>query len=190
MNKLFVIFNLIIRRNGLKRASYLRKHHIFKEMGENCYFHPYMIPSEPKLVKFHNNVSVATGVSFITHDIIAYMLNNMEKYKQNPLDYRVGTIEVGSNVFIGAYSIILPNVRIGDNVIIGAGSIVAKDIPSGVVVAGNPARVIGDFEKVCRDHEVLTEKLKREKVTNYQTEQEQVSDFFWRLRYKEEKKQG
>jgi acetyltransferase-like isoleucine patch superfamily enzyme len=35
-------------------------------------------------------------------------------------------------------------VTLGDEVIVGAGSIVTKDIPSGSIVAGNPARVIRD----------------------------------------------
>ena len=38
--------------------------------------------------------------------------------------------------------IILPGVTIGDNTTIGAGSVVTKDIPSDVVAAGNPCKVI------------------------------------------------
>jgi acetyltransferase-like isoleucine patch superfamily enzyme len=37
---------------------------------------------------------------------------------------------------------ILPGVRIGDEVIVGAGSVVTRDVPSNVIVAGNPARII------------------------------------------------
>jgi acetyltransferase-like isoleucine patch superfamily enzyme len=51
-------------------------------------------------------------------------------------------IIVGSNVQIGAGAIVLSGVTIGSNVIIGAGSVVAKDVPDGVVVVGNPARII------------------------------------------------
>lgn len=51
-------------------------------------------------------------------------------------------VTIGSNVWIGTRCIILPGVRIGDNVVLGAGSVVTRDIPSDVVAAGNPARVV------------------------------------------------
>ena len=49
-------------------------------------------------------------------------------------------------MFIGGRSFILYDVTIGDNVIIGAGSIVTRDIPSGSVAVGCPAKVVGRFE--------------------------------------------
>lgn len=49
---------------------------------------------------------------------------------------------IGNSVWIGGNSVINPGVVIGDNVVIGSGSIVTKDIPSGVVAAGNPCKVI------------------------------------------------
>jgi acetyltransferase-like isoleucine patch superfamily enzyme len=54
-------------------------------------------------------------------------------------------IEIGDNVRIGAHSILLPGVHIGNNIAIGAGSVVTKDIPSGKIVAGNPAKIIKDL---------------------------------------------
>lgn len=51
-------------------------------------------------------------------------------------------VTIGNNVWIGGSVTILPGVTIGDNVTIGAGSVVTKDIPSGVVAAGNPCRII------------------------------------------------
>lgn len=60
---------------------------------------------------------------------------------------KIGRVIIGSNVFIGAGSIILPNVKIGDNVIIGAGSIVTKDVPSDSVAYGNPAKVCCSIKK-------------------------------------------
>ena len=51
-------------------------------------------------------------------------------------------ITVGSSVWFGGGVTVCPGVTIGDNVVIGAGSVVVKDIPSGCVAAGNPARVI------------------------------------------------
>jgi len=49
---------------------------------------------------------------------------------------------IGDNVVVGANAVIIGNITVGDNVIIGAGAIVVKDVPSNVVVAGNPAKVI------------------------------------------------
>lgn len=51
-------------------------------------------------------------------------------------------VTIGNNVWIGGSVTILPGVTIGDNVTIGAGSVVTKDVPSGVVAAGNPCRVL------------------------------------------------
>ena len=50
-------------------------------------------------------------------------------------------VTIGANVWIGGGAIILPGVTIGDDAIVGAGSIVTRDVPAGVTVVGNPARV-------------------------------------------------
>lgn len=51
-------------------------------------------------------------------------------------------VTVGDRVWIGGNAVILPGVSIGSDTTIGAGSVVTKDIPAGVVAAGNPCRVI------------------------------------------------
>ena len=51
-------------------------------------------------------------------------------------------VTIGNNCWIGGSVSILPGVSIGDNVTIGAGSVVVKDIPSGSVAVGNPAKII------------------------------------------------
>jgi len=51
-------------------------------------------------------------------------------------------VTIGSNVWIGMNSTILPGVSIGDNTVIGAGSVVTRSIPAGVVAYGSPCRVI------------------------------------------------
>lgn len=49
------------------------------------------------------------------------------------------------NVIIGANVIISPNVRIDPNAIVGAGSVITKNVPEGKIVAGNPAKIIGNY---------------------------------------------
>jgi putative colanic acid biosynthesis acetyltransferase WcaB len=49
---------------------------------------------------------------------------------------------IGDGVDVGANAVILGAIKVGDRVVIGAGSVVVKDVPTGAVVAGNPARII------------------------------------------------
>lgn len=60
-------------------------------------------------------------------------------------------ITVGSNVWIGGNVAVLPGVTIGDDTVIGSGSVVTKDIPSGVIAAGNPCRVIREITEEDRN---------------------------------------
>ena len=57
----------------------------------------------------------------------------------------------GTDHFLTNYNVtILPGVTIGGNTIIGAGSVVTKDIPSNVVAAGNPCRVLRPITEADR----------------------------------------
>lgn len=91
----------------------------------------------PYLINIGNNVTMAPYVQILSHDASTKPFLNYTK---------LGKVNIGNNVFIGAKTIILPNVNIGNNVIIGAGSIVTKDIEENVVVAGVPAKVICSLE--------------------------------------------
>ena len=134
----------IFVRGGYSRANYLKKKHYFKSIGEHCYFQPWNFGTEPYLISFGNNVHVASGVTFINHDITALMFRYMDD--NSSYQERKGSITIGDNVFIGANSTILYDVNIGNNVIIGAGSLVNKDIPDGSIAAGVPCRIVGKFD--------------------------------------------
>jgi acetyltransferase-like isoleucine patch superfamily enzyme len=97
------------------------------------------------LLSFGDNVHIASGVRFVTHDISAKMFCCMDP--DGRYVNRVGPISVGSHVFIGANATILYDVCIGDRVIIAAGALVNKNLPSDGVYAGVPARKIGEFEE-------------------------------------------
>lgn len=56
-------------------------------------------------------------------------------------------VTIGDDCWIGGGAIILAGVTIGKGSVIGAGSVVTKDIPEGVVAAGNPCRVIKSIEQ-------------------------------------------
>ena len=54
-------------------------------------------------------------------------------------------VKIGNNVWVGAGVHINQGVTIGDNTIIGSGSVITKDIPSNVVAAGVPCKVIREI---------------------------------------------
>lgn len=90
------------------------------------------------LIDIGDNVTIAPEVYLLAHDAST----------KRHLGYtRLGKITIKENVFLGARSVILPGVTIGENSIIGSGSVVANSIPSDVVAAGNPAKVIRSLEE-------------------------------------------
>ena len=82
------------------------------------------------------------GVGVIIRD-------NTHNYKKGMLllqsDAEIKPISIGSNVWICDRAIIFPGVTIGDNAVVAVNSVVTKDVPSGTMVAGQPARVIKEI---------------------------------------------
>ncbi len=131
------------------RSKLLKKTHFFYEMGENVHFQPRKPPADPKFIKLHNNIAIASNVGFVTHDIIHKVLNHLpvtEITPENGYGSHLGCIEIMDNIFIGSGTRIMPNVKIGPNAIVASGAVVTKDVPPNCVVAGVPARVIGNFD--------------------------------------------
>lgn len=106
--------------------------------------------SEPYLCKIGDNTTLSFDVHLITHDGGTRVIRNLPDGNKETVIY--GTIKIGNNCFIGARTVILPNVEIGDNTIIGAGSVVTKNIPSNVVAAGVPCKIICTLDEWREKH--------------------------------------
>ena len=145
IKNLFIYF--IKSRKDPSLSTYYR--YLGATIGKNCSFvgRNISLSSEPYLINIGNNVRVSFDVAFVTHDGGTHILRN--KYPNASL---YGKIIVGDNVFIGARSIILPNVTIGNNCIIAAGSVVTKDVKDGDIVGGVPAKVISNIDKYEQKH--------------------------------------
>ena len=90
------------------------------------------------LITLGDDVTLAPRVHILAHDAST----------KKTLGYtRLGTVNIGNNVFVGASSIILPGVNIGNNVVIGAGSVVSRDIPDNCVAVGSPAKIICSYDE-------------------------------------------
>lgn len=105
-------------------------------IGDNFYANFDCIMLDVAKIKIGNNVMFGPRVGLFTPG--------------HPIDYQVRAsgiefakpITIGNDVWVGAQVTINPGVTIGDGTIIGSGSVVTKDIPSNVIAAGNPCRVI------------------------------------------------
>lgn len=87
-------------------------------------------------VKIGKSVFVGHGVMFI---------NDRHPVRKDPREWEETIIE--DNVVIGSNTTILP-CRIGENALIGAGAVITKDVPVNAIVAGNPARIIGQRKRL------------------------------------------
>lgn len=75
---------------------------------------------------------IASGVTILSHD-------HCKRVDGQPL--LLDTF-IGKRCFVAVNATILPGVHIGNEVIVGAGAVVSKDVPSNVIVVGNPARIV------------------------------------------------
>ncbi|MDU4961979.1 MAG: sugar O-acetyltransferase [Sporomusaceae bacterium] len=106
------------------------------EIGDNFYANHNCTILDGARVSFGDQVFIAPNCGFYT---AGHPLDHEQR--NQGLEYAY-PIRVGNHVWIGAHSIVLPGVTIADGVVIGAGSVVNKDIPAGVIAAGNPCKVI------------------------------------------------
>lgn len=135
LHSLFILYS----KGGVPYAK-----HLGVKIGERCRIYTTHFGSEPFLISIGNDVTITSGVKLLTHDGSTWLMRD-EKGRR----YKFQNIEIGNKVFIGVNSIIMPGVKIENNVIIAAGSVVTKSIPSGVVVAGVPAKKIGDYNSIA-----------------------------------------
>lgn len=130
--------------------------HIGVKIGDKCDIGTRNFGSEPYLIEIGNRTQITSGVSFYTH-------GGSWAFRQKYPDFDFfGKIKIGNNVYIGNYALILPGVTIEDNVIVGAGAVVTKSVPSGVIIGGNPAKIIGKtevYEKKILPYNLNTKKM-------------------------------
>lgn len=93
------------------------------------------------------NNSIVIGDNVIIEPSAMILSSNHKSEGQKDIlfqGHESGHVRIGIGAWIGAGAIILPDVTIGMGAVIGAGSIVTKDVEEFSVVAGNPAKKIGE----------------------------------------------
>jgi maltose O-acetyltransferase len=108
------------------------------ELGERVYFNFNCVVLDVCSVKIGSFTLFGPAVQIYaaTHPLDAEQRRREESGKP---------VEIGSDVWVGGGAIILPGIRVGSRSVIGAGSVVTRDVPEGVLAAGNPCRVIREI---------------------------------------------
>lgn len=151
--------SLWARLDVIPRAKHLERHRL--SLGKNT-----LIESLCVVCTWHGDVILKDGASIGIGSIvmgpvllgensacsqncfISGQSHLYEDVSKNFLRQGVKTeqVVIGKNVWIGANSVILPGVKIGNNSVVGAGSTVIEDVPAYSVLAGNPAKIIKQYD--------------------------------------------
>ena len=109
-------------------------------MGSECFLNFNVVILDCAAVTIGDRAQIGPGVQLLAAD---HPRDPGERARKVEL---AKPVSIGADTWIGAGAIVCPGVSIGDGSIIGAGAIVTRDIPAGVVAAGNPCRVLRALE--------------------------------------------
>jgi acetyltransferase-like isoleucine patch superfamily enzyme len=117
-------------------------------IGEGCFLNLHtMIASQ-------DCVEIGDHVMFANHCFVSDASHRYDN-ESLPITWQgfssKGPVSIGSNCWFGVGCVVTAGVRVGDRCVVGANSVVTTDLPSGVVAAGAPARVIREIE-FSREH--------------------------------------
>ena len=142
------------RPNGGEYSEFLRRRGRLNSIGQNCIINIGVTITNPEYVRLGNNVTLA-DCTLLGHDAVVCVLNAAYNVKLDS----VGKIDIKDNVFIGHGAIILPGVTIGPNAVVAAGAVVTKDVQSGDIVGGVPARPISKVDDLVQRLQKETDAL-------------------------------
>ncbi len=106
------------------------------QLGDNVYFNFNCVILDAAQVIIGNHVLFGPAVQIYT---ATHPMGAAER--RSGLEF-AKPISIGNDVWLGGGAIVCPGVTVGDGSVIGAGSVVVRDVPAGVLAAGNPCRVI------------------------------------------------
>jgi acetyltransferase-like isoleucine patch superfamily enzyme len=118
-------------------------------VGERCKISSHTFVCEG--VTIEDEVFVGHGVMFI-NDIFPRAANE-DGSAQSEADWAVAPTLIKRRASIGSNATVMGGVTIGEGALVGAGAVVTKDVPAHAIVAGVPARVVGDARQKGQSHD-------------------------------------
>lgn len=155
------LYDLVLSRSNHRRVAQYRRRvlkGLLGSVGEGCDFSVGIKILNPERIhvgrgcRFANSTILGGtgGISFGESCLIGFenvFLTRSHRYDRLDVPiwdqgYSTAPISVGDDVWTGCRVTVLPGVTIGSHTVVGAGSVVTRDLPSGVIAAGVPARVV------------------------------------------------
>lgn len=124
-------------------------------IGKNCEFGDFTHIVAYGKVEIGNNVLMASKcfISDVNHGDYSGFEQSNPNWHPNERRLIIKTTRIGNNVWIGENTVILAGTQIGDGVVVGANSVISNKVPSNVIVAGAPAKIIKKYNMVTRKWE-------------------------------------
>lgn len=114
------------------------------KMGHDCYIDPNAImeTAYPENITLGNDVRVTAGAIIMTHIKGPHYLRD-----QGFVPVVLEPVVLQDHCFVGVNAVILPGVTVGRAAVVASGAVVTADVPPLTMVAGNPAKVVKQFEE-------------------------------------------
>lgn len=141
----FVVIQLARYTPFLAMKNWLYRNFLHMKIGDQTSF-ALMVMLDvmfPEKISVGRNTVIGYNTTILAHE---YLIK----------EYRLGDVQIGDEVMIGANTTILPGIKIGDGAVVSAGTLVHKDVPAGAFVGGNPMQIIYTKEELAKREEAAS----------------------------------
>ncbi len=108
------------------------------KIGKNTWIGPFCSLDGYGGLEIGSNCSISLGTQILTHDSVKWALSGGIE------EYEYANTKIGNNCFLGSYCVVVKGISIGDRCLVGAGAIVTKSFGDNSIIAGVPAKKIGE----------------------------------------------
>ncbi|MCM3442986.1 acyltransferase [Metabacillus halosaccharovorans] len=141
----FIVIQLARYTPFLAIKNWLYRNFLHMKIGDQTSF-ALMVMLDvmfPEKISVGRNTVIGYNTTILAHE---YLIK----------EYRLGDVQIGDEVMIGANTTILPGIKIGDGAVVSAGTLVHKDVPAGAFVGGNPMQIIYTKEELAKREEAAS----------------------------------